>query len=208
MPLKTPIVLEIDRDTWLVGAYGGVCGYALCGEERGILIDAGGALSLMPSLPDRLFGGKPYDSYHTNEAAGEQKISLGGRTLGCVTLPDGTSAYFDERSGIAFAGEALQRHMKLNSPVSEKLVGLMRLRSLKPSRIYPSHLDAPDFCALTPKTLDDAIGACRSILHPSRETYALAGEDSAAVYGEVTVSYDKNKRWAEGEHQSPYPIGL
>ena len=208
MPLKTPIVLEIDRDTWLVGAYGGVCGYALCGEERGILIDADGALSLMPSLPDRLFGGKPYDSYHTNEAAGEQKISLGGRTLGCVTLPDGMSAYFDERSGIAFAGEALQRHMKLNSPVSEKLVGLMRLRSLKPSRIYPSHLDSPDFRALTPKTLDDAIGACRSILHPSRETYALAGEDSAAVYGEVTVSYDKNKRWAEGEHQSPYPIGL
>ena len=208
MPLKTPIVLEIDHDTWLVGVYGGGCGYALRGEERGTLIDADGALSLMPSLPDRLFGGKPYDSYHTNEAAGEQKISLGGRTLGCVTLPDGTSAFFDERSGIAFAGEALQRHMKLNSPVSEKLVGLMRLRSLEPSRIYPSHLDAPDFRALTPKTLDDAIGACRSILHPSRETYALAGEDSAAVYGEVTVSYDKNKRWAEGEHQSPYPIGL
>ena len=35
-----------------------------------------------------------------------------------------------------------------------------------------------------------------------------AGEDSAAVYGEVTVRYDNNKRWAEGEHQSPYPIGL
>lgn len=208
MPLNSPVVLEIDRDTWLVSIYGGVCGYALCGTERGLLIDADEAVALMPSLPDRIFGGKPFSSVKTGAPAPFLTLELGERALRCVTLPDGTSAFFDERSGIAFAGEALQRHMKLNSPVSEKLVGLMRLRSLEPSRIYPSHLDAPDFRALTLKTLDDAIGACRSILHPSRETYALAGEDSAAVYGEVTVSYDKNKRWAEGEHQSPYPIGL
>lgn len=208
MPLKTPIVLEIDRDTWLVGEYGGVCGYALCGEDRGILIDTDGAISLMPTLPYRLFAGKPYDSLHTNEAAGEQKISLGGRTLDCVALPNGTSAFFDGKSGIAFIGEALHRRMELAVPVSEALVGLMRLRACGPSRLYPAHPDAPDFRALTIQTLNDAIAACRSILHPSRDTYALAGERSAAVFGEVTVSYDKNKRWAEGEQESPYPIGL
>ncbi len=208
MPLKTPIVLEIDRDTWLVGVYGGVCGYALCGEDRGALIDADGALSIMPTLPYRLFGGKPYDSLHTKEAAGELKISLGDRTLDRVALPDGTSAFFDEKSRIAFTGVALQRRMELDYPVSEALIGLMRLRAREPSRLYPSHLDAPDYRALTLQTLNDAIGACRSILHPSRDAYALAGKRSAAVYGEVKVYYDKNKRWAKGEHESPYPIGL
>ena len=41
MPINTPVVIEIDRKTWLIQEYGLSCCYALLGNESGLLIDTG-----------------------------------------------------------------------------------------------------------------------------------------------------------------------
>lgn len=61
MPVRTPIVVEIDRKTWLIQEYGLDCCYALLGEKRGLLIDTGCGRMDIRRLAERLFEGRPYD---------------------------------------------------------------------------------------------------------------------------------------------------
>lgn len=61
MPINTPMVIEIDRKTWLIQEYGLSCCYALLGGKRGLLIDTGCGRMNVRRLADRLFEGRPYD---------------------------------------------------------------------------------------------------------------------------------------------------
>lgn len=61
MPINTPVVIEIDRKTWLIQEYGLSCCYALLGNESGLLIDTGCGRMNIRRLAERLFEGRPYD---------------------------------------------------------------------------------------------------------------------------------------------------
>ena len=61
MPINTPVVIEIDRKTWLIQEYGLDCCYALLGEDSGLLIDTGCGRMNIKRLAERLFEGRPYD---------------------------------------------------------------------------------------------------------------------------------------------------
>lgn len=61
MPINTPVVIEIDRKTWLIQEYSLDCCYALLGEQSGLLIDTGCGRMNVRRLADRLFEGRPYD---------------------------------------------------------------------------------------------------------------------------------------------------
>lgn len=60
MPIRTPVVVEIDKKTWLVQEYGLDCCYALLGEKSGLLIDTGCGRMNIKVLAQRLFEGRPY----------------------------------------------------------------------------------------------------------------------------------------------------
>lgn len=61
MPINTPMVIEIDRKTWLIQEYGLDCCYALLGSHSGLLIDTGCGRMNIKRLAQRLFEGRPYD---------------------------------------------------------------------------------------------------------------------------------------------------
>ena len=61
MPINTPMVIEIDRKTWLIQEYGLNCCYALLGKNGGLLIDTGCGRMNIKRLAERLFEGRPYD---------------------------------------------------------------------------------------------------------------------------------------------------
>lgn len=61
MPINTPVVIEIDRKTWLIQEYGLACCYALLGSDSGLLIDTGCGRVPIRKLAERLFEGRPYD---------------------------------------------------------------------------------------------------------------------------------------------------
>lgn len=60
MPVRTPVVIEIDKKTWLIQEYGLDCCYALLGEKSGLLIDTGCGRMNVKALAERLFEGRPY----------------------------------------------------------------------------------------------------------------------------------------------------
>lgn len=60
MPIRTPVVIEIDRKTWLIQEYGLDCCYALLGSDSGLLIDTGCGRMNIKRLAERLFEGRPY----------------------------------------------------------------------------------------------------------------------------------------------------
>ena len=60
MPVNTPMVIEIDRKTWLIQEFGLDCCYALLGEREGLLIDTGCGRMPIHRLAERLFEGRPY----------------------------------------------------------------------------------------------------------------------------------------------------
>lgn len=61
MPINTPVVIEIDRKTWLIQEYGLDCCYALLGADSGLLIDTGCGRMPVRKLAERLFEGRPYE---------------------------------------------------------------------------------------------------------------------------------------------------
>lgn len=60
MPIRTPVVIEIDKKTWLIQEYGLDCCYALLGDDSGLLIDTGCGRMNIKALVDRLFEGRRY----------------------------------------------------------------------------------------------------------------------------------------------------
>ncbi|MBE7017285.1 MAG: MBL fold metallo-hydrolase [Ruminococcaceae bacterium] len=81
MPIRTPVVVEIDRKTWLVQEYGLDCCYALLGERSGLLIDTGCGRMNIKALAARLFEGRPYQvvlthghSHHAGGAGCFEKV--------------------------------------------------------------------------------------------------------------------------------------
>lgn len=80
MPINTPMVMEIDRKTWLIQEYGLDCCYALLGGDRGLLIDTGcGRMPIRP-LAQRLFAGRPYEVVlthgHAHHAGGARQFDV------------------------------------------------------------------------------------------------------------------------------------
>ncbi len=61
MPVCTPMVMEIDKKTWLVQEYGLDCCYLLLGERSGLVIDTGCGRMSIARLARRLFAGRPYE---------------------------------------------------------------------------------------------------------------------------------------------------
>ena len=256
MPINTPVVIEIDRKTWLIQEYGLACCYALLGEDAGLLIDTGCGRMPVRKLAERLFGGRPYDVVlthgHPHHAGGAKQFhrvycaeelcgkpedgyiskdfsspsftfaegnteilplftgdvfDLGGREVLCIRTPghsEGSCSFYDPQSGIVFVGDACGREMNLDC-VADALTGLMRLKRMAPNmnRIYPGHVDHTDYRALPASILDDAIGACRTVLAPDRQ-HDRTGRKAA--YRSVTLQY--KTAWAEQEPHSPYPLGL
>jgi len=78
MPINTPVVIEIDRKTWLIQEYGLACGYALLGADSGLLIDTGCGRMPIRKLAERLFEGRPYDVVlthgHPHHAGGAKQF--------------------------------------------------------------------------------------------------------------------------------------
>ena len=78
MPINTPVVIEIDRKTWLIQEYGLDCCYALLGENSGLLIDTGCGRMNVKRLAERLFEGRPYDVVlthgHPHHAGGAKQF--------------------------------------------------------------------------------------------------------------------------------------
>ena len=256
MAIRTPVVIEIDRKTWLIQEFGLDCCYAILGEKRGLLIDTGCGRMPLKRLAERLFEGRPYDvalthghSHHaggaglfdtvygveipgdpvTGEAlspdfnppdyaAPHRKpemlplhtgdvFDLGSREVVCIRTPGhspGSCAFYDNRSGIAFVGDACGREMRVDC-VADALTGLMLLKRMTPGldRIYPGHVDYTDYRALPAAVLDDAIGACRAALAPDGRHYH---KDGKVIFRSVTLEYESG--WAELEPHSPYPLGL
>ncbi len=66
MPVNKAIIVEIDKSTWLIDQFGTVISYALLGEKRGLIIDAGSGLLNINDLAERLFQGKPYSVIYTH----------------------------------------------------------------------------------------------------------------------------------------------
>lgn len=79
MPINTPVVIEIDRKTWLIQEYGLDCCYALLGDESGLLIDTGCGRMDIKRLAERLFEGRPYDVVlthgHPHHAGGARQFA-------------------------------------------------------------------------------------------------------------------------------------
>lgn len=256
MPIRTPVVIEIDKKTWLIQEYGLDCCYALLGENAGLLIDTGCGRMNIKRLAERLFEGRPYDVVLTHghphhaggakqfdvvhcaeslsDVCGEEYISmdfkapeftfapknteviplftgdvfdLGGREVLCIRTPghsEGSCAFFDKQSGIAFTGDAIGKEMKV-SCAADALTGLMLLKreASGMNRIYPGRVDYTDYRALPAAILDDAIGACRAALAPDGHHYHKGGK---VHFRSVTLEYEQG--WAELEPRSPYPLGL
>lgn len=78
MPINTPMVIEIDRKTWLIQEYGLDCCYALLGNDRGLLIDTGCGRMNIKHLAERLFEGRPYNVVlthgHAHHAGGAKQF--------------------------------------------------------------------------------------------------------------------------------------
>lgn len=79
MPINTPVVIEIDRKTWLIQEYGLDCCYALLGDHSGLLIDTGCGRMPIRKLAERLFEGRPYDVVlthgHAHHAGGARQFA-------------------------------------------------------------------------------------------------------------------------------------
>lgn len=84
MPINTPVVIEIDRKTWLIQEYGLDCCYGLLGNDSGLLIDTGCGRMNIRRLAERLFEGRPYDVVlthgHPHHAGGARQFE----TVGCA----------------------------------------------------------------------------------------------------------------------------
>lgn len=82
MPIRTPVVVEIDQKTWLIQEYGLDCCYALLGDESGLLIDTGCGRMNIKRLAERLFEGRPYDVVlthgHPHHAGGAKQFDAVG----------------------------------------------------------------------------------------------------------------------------------
>lgn len=80
MPINTPVVIEIDRKTWLIQEYGLDCCYALLGDNSGLLIDTGCGRMPVRKLAERLFEGRPYDVVlthgHPHHAGGAKQFDV------------------------------------------------------------------------------------------------------------------------------------
>ena len=80
MPINTPVVIEIDRKTWLIQEYGLDCCYALLGSHSGLLIDTGCGRMNIKRLAERLFEGRPYDVAlthgHPRHAGGARQFDV------------------------------------------------------------------------------------------------------------------------------------
>ena len=256
MPINTPVVIEIDRKTWLIQEYGLDCCYALLGSDSGLLIDTGCGRMPIRKLAERLFEGRPYDVVlthgHSHHSGGAKQFDsiycaetlseksaddligndfhapdfsfaeknaevlplytgevfdLGGREVLCIRTPghsEGGCTFYDSQTGIAFVGDACMRDMKVEC-VTDALTGLMRLKRMAKgmNRIYPGHVDHTDCRALPASILDDAIGACRTVLAPDRQHDR---QSRRAAYRSVTLQYKTD--WAELEPHAPYPLGL
>ena len=78
MPINTPVVIEIDRKTWLIQEYGLDCCYALLGDHSGLLIDTGCVRLIVKRLAVRVFEGRPYDVVlthgHPHHAGGAKQF--------------------------------------------------------------------------------------------------------------------------------------
>ena len=88
MPINTPVVIEIDRKTWLIQEYGLACCYALLGEHSGLLIDTGCGRMNIKRLAERLFEGRPYDVVLTH---GHPHHAGGARQFDAVYCAEGLS---------------------------------------------------------------------------------------------------------------------
>ena len=84
MPVNTPMVIEIDRKTWLIQEYGLDCCYALLGNNSGLLIDTGCGWMPIRRLAERLFEGRPYDVVLTHGHAHHAGGAVQFDTVGCV----------------------------------------------------------------------------------------------------------------------------
>ena len=80
MPVRTPMVIEIDKKTWLIQEYGLDCCYALLGNDSGLLIDTGCGRMNIRRLAERLFEGRPYDVVlthgHPHHAGGAKQFEV------------------------------------------------------------------------------------------------------------------------------------
>lgn len=80
MPINTPMVMEIDRKTWLIQEYGLDCCYALLGKRKGLLIDTGCGRMPIRALTQRLFEGRPYDVVlthgHAHHCGGAKQFDI------------------------------------------------------------------------------------------------------------------------------------
>ncbi len=135
-----------------------------------------------------------------------EPVYIGGHT-------DGSMAYIDAKTGIAFVGDAVGPAIHAEGAVSELLTGLVRLKSKGGfDRMYGGHMPLGDYRGMPLSMLDDTIGACRAALDPESAKYAAEpawpSSDSAVRYGQVQLDYCAARIWAEGEHQSPFPLGL
>ena len=77
MPINKPIIVEIAKSTWLIDQFGMGISYALLGEDKGLIIDAGSGLLNINDFAERLFKGKPYIVIYThldNSTAGGYKF--------------------------------------------------------------------------------------------------------------------------------------
>lgn len=94
MPVRTPIVIEIDRKTWLIQEYGLDCCYALLGNDSGLLIDTGCGRMPIRRLAERLFEGRPYEVAlthgHPHHAGGAKQFDAVrcGEELSCGSGED------------------------------------------------------------------------------------------------------------------------
>jgi len=215
MPITAPIIIEIDKNTWLINEYKGTLSYLILGSDKGLLIDCNSSSIDYDKVATRLFKGKSYDFISTNpsnyNSFEDEIIDLGKRKIRLIHTPGNTKnsvSYYDENSGIIFTGNALLSHIYLEEAVSDELLSLLRIRSLKPKRIYPSKLDLDDYRSLKEDVLEDAIGASRAFLHSSREAYLDKVDSNTIVYGKVKITLKEGKIWNEGEPHTPYPMGM
>lgn len=215
MPITAPIIIEIDKNTWLINEYKGTLSYLILGGDKGLLIDCNSSSIDYDKVATRLFKGKGYDFVSTNSSnynsSEDENIDLGERKIRLIHTPGNTKnnvSYYDEDSGIIFTGNALLSHIYLEEAVSDELLSLLRIRSLKPKRIYPSKLYLDDYRSLKEDVLEDAIGGARAFLHPSREAYLDKNDKNTIVYGKVKITLKEGKIWNENEPHTPYPMGM
>lgn len=91
MPIKTPLIIEIDNRTWLVNEFGLTTIYALCGRDRGLIINTGSGNIDLEGIVNRLFKGLPYDIIITSPVKTHIMGLFYMNKIGYVSEKDSTS---------------------------------------------------------------------------------------------------------------------